>query len=190
MDYNPLLSFFIMLFILSQNWPLRTPISQFLCLFFFFREGEREGERERNINVWLPLVRSLMAQNLGMTWPATQACSLTGNQTSNPLVRRLVGTQSNQPHQPGLLSMSFSHFVSSSDTTRYFRLILYFPAPGWEPAISWRSPGFFYRRIVLGSYCPSVLGACSSRPSSGQSQEIDIWIQTHALLVPFYVLGK
>ena len=24
------------------------------------------------------------------TWPATQACALTGNQTSNPLVRGLV----------------------------------------------------------------------------------------------------
>ena len=44
-----------------------------------------EGEMERNINVWLPLVHSLLG-----TWPATQVCVLTGNQTSDPLVLRLV----------------------------------------------------------------------------------------------------
>ena len=31
----------------------------------------REEERERNINVWLPLTRPLLG-----TWPATQACVL------------------------------------------------------------------------------------------------------------------
>ena len=36
------------------------------------------------------------------TWPATQACALTGNQTSDPLVHRLAGAQSTEPHQPGL----------------------------------------------------------------------------------------
>ena len=45
---------------------------------------EREG-RERNINVWLPLTCSLLG-----TWPATEACALTGNQTSHPLVHRPV----------------------------------------------------------------------------------------------------
>ena len=53
---------------------------------FIFREGEgKEKERERNINVWLPLACPLLG-----TWPATQACALTGNQTGDPLVRRLV----------------------------------------------------------------------------------------------------
>ena len=33
----------------------------------------------------LPLMRPLLG-----TWPATQACALTGNQSGNPLVRRLV----------------------------------------------------------------------------------------------------
>ena len=42
-------------------------------------------EREKNINVWLPLTRSLLG-----TWPATQACAPTGSQTSNPLARRLA----------------------------------------------------------------------------------------------------
>ena len=61
-------------------------------LFFFFKDfiysflerGEgKDKERERNINVWLPLT----CPPLG-TWPVTQACALTGKGTSNPLVRR------------------------------------------------------------------------------------------------------
>ena len=47
----------------------------FIHLFLERGEG-REEERERNIHVWLPLVCSLLG-----TWPATQACALTGNQT-------------------------------------------------------------------------------------------------------------
>ena len=52
---------------------------------YLFRERGREGERERNIDVWLPL----MCPQLG-TWTTTQACVLTGYRTSNPLVRRSV----------------------------------------------------------------------------------------------------
>ena len=53
-------------------------------IYLFLERGEgREKERERNINVWLPLTRPQLG-----TWPATQACALTGNQTSGPLVRR------------------------------------------------------------------------------------------------------
>ena len=48
--------------------------------------------RERNINVWLPLV----CPPLG-TWPATQACALTGNRTSDPL-----------GHRPTLNSLSYT----------------------------------------------------------------------------------
>ena len=63
-------------------------------LFFFFKDfiylfverGEgRKKERERNINVWLPLTHHLLG-----TWPATQACAVTGYWTSNPLVHRLA----------------------------------------------------------------------------------------------------
>ena len=35
------------------------------------------------MNVWLPLTCPLLE-----TWPATQACALSGNQTGNPLVHR------------------------------------------------------------------------------------------------------
>ena len=52
----------------------------FIYLFLESREGKVE-ERERNINVWLPLTRPLLG-----TWPATQACALTGDPTSNPLL--------------------------------------------------------------------------------------------------------
>ena len=54
--------------------------------YLFLERGEgREKERERNINVWLPLARPLLE-----TWPATQACALTGNWTGDSLVRRLA----------------------------------------------------------------------------------------------------
>ena len=50
---------------------------------FVFRERGREGERERNINVWLPLTRPLLGPQ-----PAFQPCALTGNQAGNPLIYR------------------------------------------------------------------------------------------------------
>ena len=64
-------------------------IFTFFCKDFIYlvlerREG-REKERERNISVWL----LLMCPPLG-TWPATQACALTGNRTGDPLLHRPV----------------------------------------------------------------------------------------------------
>ena len=56
----------------------------FLRFYLFLEKGEgREKERERNINVWLPLTCPLLG-----TWPVTQACALTGTQTSDLLVHR------------------------------------------------------------------------------------------------------
>ena len=51
----------------------------FKILYFIFKKfyllflewGRGEKERERNINVWLPLIRPLLG-----TWPATQSCAL------------------------------------------------------------------------------------------------------------------
>ena len=62
----------------------------FICfkifIYLFLETGEgREKERETNITVWLPLARPQLR-----TWPVTQACALTGNQTSDPLVHRQV----------------------------------------------------------------------------------------------------
>ncbi|KAF6119697.1 hypothetical protein HJG60_010145 [Phyllostomus discolor] len=62
----------------------------FFFLFFkhftylFLEGGEaREEERERSTSVWLPLLCSQQG-----TWPATQACALTGNRTGDPSVHR------------------------------------------------------------------------------------------------------
>ena len=55
-------------------------------IYLFLERGEgRQKERDRNINVWLPLARPLLG-----TSPATQACALTGNQTSDPLLHSPV----------------------------------------------------------------------------------------------------
>ena len=50
---------------------------------FIFRGEGREKEREKNINVWLPLAHPLLG-----TWPATQTCALSGNRTGDLLVHR------------------------------------------------------------------------------------------------------
>ena len=58
-----------------------------VCLVFFkdfIYLLERGAGRERNINVWRPLECLLLG-----TWPATQACALTGNRT-DPLFCRPV----------------------------------------------------------------------------------------------------
>ena len=53
-----------------------------VSFILFLERGEgREKEREGNISVWLPLTWPPLG-----TWPATQACALTGNRISDPLV--------------------------------------------------------------------------------------------------------
>ena len=55
-------------------------------IYFFLERGEgKEKKRERNINVCLLLMHPILG-----TWPATQACAMTRNQTSDPLVCRLA----------------------------------------------------------------------------------------------------
>ena len=59
--------------------------SCFLRFYLFLergRERKREGEKHQ---CELPLTLPLLG-----TWPATQACTLTGNRTSDPLVHRPV----------------------------------------------------------------------------------------------------
>ena len=67
----------------------------FKDFIYLFLDGKRrEKERERNINVWLPLACPLLG-----TWLSTEAGALAGNQTGDPLVQ--AGAQSAEPHQPG-----------------------------------------------------------------------------------------
>ena len=56
---------------------------------FIFREKEREGERGRETSMCKRYIDQLplACPQLG-TWPATQACALTGNWTSDPCVHR------------------------------------------------------------------------------------------------------
>ena len=54
-------------------------------IYLFLERGEgREKKRERNGNVWLPLMCPLLG-----TWLTTQACALTGDRNGDLLVRRL-----------------------------------------------------------------------------------------------------
>ena len=74
-----------------SSWVLSHILSSSVTFLFFkdfiylyLERGEgSEKEWERNINVWLSLVLPLLG-----AWPATQACTLTGNWTSNPVVHR------------------------------------------------------------------------------------------------------
>ena len=68
-----------------QSLPKYSFFNIYLFIYIFRQRGREEEKRERNINVWLLLVHSLLETRL-----ATQAHALTGNQTSDPLVCRSV----------------------------------------------------------------------------------------------------
>ena len=81
----------VTLFQITSVWLLAKYFTSLIFIFlkrdfiYLLLEREKEEERERNINVWLPLTCPLLG-----TWPTTQACALTGNWTSDPLVHRPV----------------------------------------------------------------------------------------------------
>ena len=62
----------------------------------------RKKERERNVNVWLPLTCPALG-----TRPATQVCALTVNQTCGPLVLRLALNPLNHTSQGCLFFLLF-----------------------------------------------------------------------------------
>ena len=87
-----------------------------ICLFVERREG-REKERERNINVWLPLEHPLLGN-----WPATQACVLTGNQNGKSLVHRpalIPLSHTNQGWFRYLLILCLTSFLTYSIVREY-----------------------------------------------------------------------
>ena len=77
-----------------------------LFILFLERGGGRDKERARNINVWLPL----MWPPLG-TWPATQACALTGNWTSNPLVHSACSIHWATPARANLITFDCKLYI-------------------------------------------------------------------------------
>ena len=109
-------------FYLKKNFPFS--FKDFIYLFLD-RGGGRKKERERNINVWLPLMNPLLG-----TWPATQACALTGNRTGNPLVHRLALNPLNHTSQ-GRISLFNRHNTITSPPQKKIRkksLILLIPS--------------------------------------------------------------
>ena len=81
-----------------------------MYLFLDRAEG-KEKERKRNINVWLPLPCPLLG-----TWPTTQACALTGNQTSDPLVCRLALNPLSHTSQGNIFYFCLIALVRTSNT--------------------------------------------------------------------------
>ena len=82
----------------------------FKILFIYFQtKGKREREKgkERNINV-----RLLLTLPPPGAWPTTQACALTENGTSDPLVRRPVLNPLNYTSQdPIKYMLKKNHFI-------------------------------------------------------------------------------
>ena len=89
----------------KQGPQVRTKNIQVVSFTFFFKDfiyflerGEgREKERERNINVWLPLVHLLLG-----TWPAAQVMCPDWEWNQQPFGLQ-ASIQSTEPHQPGLI---------------------------------------------------------------------------------------
>ena len=65
-------------------------------IYLFLERGEGREKEKRHINVWLPLAHPLLG-----TWPTTQAWALDWVLNQQPFGSQ-VGTQSTEPHQPGL----------------------------------------------------------------------------------------
>ena len=84
---------------------IRNNLRQSFCIYFWrfylfiFRGERREKHRERNFNEWLSLALPLLG-----TWPATEACALSRNQNSEPLLHR----PELNPHQPETLCVFFT----------------------------------------------------------------------------------
>ena len=72
---------------------------------FIFREGKGGRKRERNISVWLPLMYPLLGTQL-----ATQARALDWELNWRPFGSQ-TGTQSTEPHQPGLFLFHLIIFI-------------------------------------------------------------------------------
>ena len=81
-EYSHYLIFYLTIYLAKKNLFLKE--LDFLKRFylFIFRERGREGDREEEKH------QCVVASHMTPTgdWPAIQACSLTGNQTSYPLV--------------------------------------------------------------------------------------------------------
>ena len=83
--------------------PPPSPLIWSMCplkTLFIFKERGGEGERVRETS---PLTRPLLG-----TWPTTQACALTGNQTGDLLVLRLALSPLSNTSQGYLFKIFFT----------------------------------------------------------------------------------
>ena len=88
---------FIKIFFYIKNFLMKRSL-YFFQRFYLFIYKEREGrkkERERNVNVWLPLTCSPLG-----TWPTTQGMCPDWESNQWPFGLQ-TGTQSSDSHQPG-----------------------------------------------------------------------------------------
>ena len=105
---------------LFGNWLLLLNLIFIFYLFLFFKdfiylllERGREGE-EREINVWLPLVRPLLG-----AWPTTQACAI-DRESNWWCFGCQAGTKSTEPHQPGLFELIFDNLKLFGQLTVFY----------------------------------------------------------------------
>ena len=138
----------------------------------FQREGKGRRKNERNINVWLPLMCSLLE-----TCPTTQACSLTGNQTGDPLVHRLALNPLSHTSQGRIFNnqMTIGPAVSkqhNSRTSTDFRLFT---------IVTWTTPGPFVL-CQVGSNSSRLLSDSHSfmLPSA---QNLRAWVRSSWKLI-------
>ena len=94
----------------TQFWSVCSGILTYFSFSFiftdfncFYRGEGRQQERERNIKVWLLLMRPLLG-----TWPATQACVLDWESNQQPFELQ-AGTQATDTHQPRLKPFFYFH---------------------------------------------------------------------------------
>ena len=94
------------------------------------------------------------------TWPATQACALTGNWTGDPLVHR-PRTQSTEAHQPGLkIFFKLKFFQEYRDrNTNWFFLTADFP--GNRSELGYMTLRDLFNSEDFKDLSPPPLGPCS-----------------------------
>ena len=98
-------------------------------VYLFLERGRVRDERERN-DVWLPFARPLLG-----TWPATQPCILDWESNQGPFDSQ-AGTQSTEPHQPGLIFCFVCLFVFDTSHSNRFNSAVFmfiFTAASPEP---------------------------------------------------------
>ena len=111
------------LIICGSPHSFKTNFKGFIYLFLERVDGKKK-ERERNIYVWLLLT----CPPLG-TWPTTQACALTGNWTSNPLVHRPALNPLSHTRQGGMFLITC---IKNPILKKYFTILSIIPQWSWK----------------------------------------------------------